>query len=810
VSSLAADMNVTHPLSEALSGIDATGTFAVHGKVPAEGLRLDVRGVGGIPLPISRQKARELCLVARPALHGNRDRTLLDRRVRDTWQIARNRITIDSAWNATLQGLLEKVRSGLGLQAESKLEARLHDLLIYAPGQFFLPHQDTEKDDSMMGTLVITLPSRFEGGAMVIEHNDQQVTFRDTGRALTFAAFYADCHHQVRPVTEGYRVVLTYDLSFGKTGNGRIALPASDAIDALEQEVRRFFKTRPPPTWSDGKPEEPPDRLVYLLDHQYSRRSLGWKRLKGVDAVRAAALLEVARRLDCEILLALADVHEVWGCEEEDGHGRYGSFRTSRWSTPYGYPEHDADDREEDEEYQKDEGGGFAGGSKDTPPLTELQDWSVELRHFVDPRGRSKPGASRPRDAEIIYTKASVRMRPFQSQHEGYMGNWGNTVERWYHRAAVVLWRREHTFVIRARMSASWAIAEISKSISLGRADDARHKAERVLPFWSAVAAPEANRELFGKTLRIAPALAQPTLAAALTAPFRIEHLTVESAPSLVAATERYGAAWFIEALARWSPSDEYGKQDERLNWLLKLARIVDVLRDNRSRERKSADGIARSIIEAQWAWLVDRYCSAAAWRPSEVSKALRQLDRSVLALLQSSAGYPDLRAEMLRFLTSDNAPVLSLVHLLQTAENGVRGREASKRKAVLEPIVHHCLAQLRKCLREPPRAADDWSIVTPEECRCALCAELARFLTDRKSVHFEWPLAKERRRHVHGVIDRHEMPVTHVTRRSGSPYTLVLDKTRALFDREAKLRAAWQCALDWLSEAELCSADAR
>jgi hypothetical protein len=181
-----------------------------------------------------------------------------------------------------------------------------------------------------------------------------------------------------------------------------------------------------------------------------------------------------------------------------------------------------------------------------------------------------------------------------------------------------------------------------------------------------------------------------------------------------------------------------------------------------------------------------------------------------VLALLDSSAGHPDLRAEMLRFLTSGACPVLSLVHLLHTAEDGVRGRAGGKRNAVLEPITDHSLAQLRKYLREPPRAADDWSIVTPEKCHCALCAELARFLVDRKRTHFEWPLAKERRRHVHGVIDRHEMPVTHVTRRSGSPYILVLDKTRALFDREAKERTAWQRALDWLCETELRSADAR
>lgn len=63
-----------------------------------------------------------------------------------------------------------------------------------------------------------------------------------------------------------------------------------------------------------------------------------------------------------------------------------------------------------------------------------------------------------------------------------------------------------------------------------------------------------------------------------------------------------------------------------------------------------------------------------------------------------------------------------------------------------------------------------------------------------------EWRLAKERRRHVHTIIDSHGLPVRHETLRSGSPYTLVLSKTQALFEREAAARRAWQTDLDWLA----------
>jgi hypothetical protein len=38
-----------------------------------------------------------------------------------------------------------------------------HAMLVYAPGQFFVEHQGSEKDDEMVGTLVVGLPSVFRG-----------------------------------------------------------------------------------------------------------------------------------------------------------------------------------------------------------------------------------------------------------------------------------------------------------------------------------------------------------------------------------------------------------------------------------------------------------------------------------------------------------------------------------------------------------------------------------------------------------------------------------------------------------------------
>lgn len=309
-------MATAQDVQQQLATIKAPGTFATRRSSPADDLRLEVTGVGRIGWPITRETARKLCAVARPARYGLKDETRFDPRVRDCWEIPKSRISIDGrSWGHTLRPMLDRIQRDLGLADGSRLRADLHNLLVYGPGQFFLTHQDSEKADEMIGTLIVVLPSNFTGGAIEIEHHNERVRFRGSGQTLTFIAFYADCHHRVRPIKTGHRVVLTYNLMVD--GDGSTASTATvTQIDELARSIAQYFEAPRRPRWSHDSRREPADRLVYLLNYQYTRRSLGWNRLKGVDGARAAALRQVAERLDCEIFLALADVHETWSCED--------------------------------------------------------------------------------------------------------------------------------------------------------------------------------------------------------------------------------------------------------------------------------------------------------------------------------------------------------------------------------------------------------------------------------------------------------------------------------------------------------------
>ncbi len=104
-----------------------------------------------------------------------------------------------------LADFLATVKGELGLPNAAGLTADLHSLLVYEPDQFFLPHQDSEKSDDMVATLVVTLPSSHAGGELVVEHNGEGSTYRGSKTTLSLVAFYAHCRHEVLKVKSGYR-----------------------------------------------------------------------------------------------------------------------------------------------------------------------------------------------------------------------------------------------------------------------------------------------------------------------------------------------------------------------------------------------------------------------------------------------------------------------------------------------------------------------------------------------------------------------------------------------------------------------------
>src|SRR5580700_5236059 len=197
-------------LARTLRG-DAPPGFSVELTAKTGDLSLEVEGFGHVRFPVTPAKARKLLSLGQPARFGRGEETVTDPDVRDTWEIPKELVRAE--WNdATLKDILATVKDELGLPYGAGLSADLHSLLVYEPGQFFVAHQDSEKDDSMVATLVVTLPSSYTGGELMVGHNEESMACQRSRRALSLVAFFADCRHEVLPVKSGYRITLTYNL----------------------------------------------------------------------------------------------------------------------------------------------------------------------------------------------------------------------------------------------------------------------------------------------------------------------------------------------------------------------------------------------------------------------------------------------------------------------------------------------------------------------------------------------------------------------------------------------------------------------
>ncbi len=178
----------------------------------------------------------------------------------------------------------------------------------------------------MVASLVVVLPSRAAGGELVVEHRGQRVTHRSSSTSLIFIAFYSDVVHEIRPVESGWRMALTYNLLLGPDspagatphGAGH-PVPEERVVEVATLLDRHFAEPADLPSWRRPRSEVgPPDRLVYLLDHDYTERGLGWSWLKGDDVPRAAILRAAAERAGCQAAVILGDVHETWDRRARD------------------------------------------------------------------------------------------------------------------------------------------------------------------------------------------------------------------------------------------------------------------------------------------------------------------------------------------------------------------------------------------------------------------------------------------------------------------------------------------------------------
>ena len=365
------------------------------------------------------------------------------------------------------------------------------------------------------------------------------------------------------------------------------------------------------------------------------------------------------------------------------------------------------------------------------------------------------------------------------------MGNYGNTLDRRYHRGAVVLWPRGRDFAVRAEASPAWALERLAELV-----DNDEHGAARdlaaTLDFWandyrtrSALDAAPA----FGLAVAIAAGFADAELATMLLQPFRLERITPADAPTLVALVDAYGEDWLKDLLRRWDPRPHgwYRNTDGRPEWLTALPKLGQAL------VAAGGGAVARILLAESWGRLAEAIGRARTTLPP--SRRISGLDELVAPtaglLAAASVDAPEIVAAMTTLLDDDD--LLTFLGRVLRAASEAEPDAWNGLRVTAELAVDRLRAQLVRPARDP----DDWSIDPAGACRreCRECRDLDAFLVDPVRRTVEWRQNEQYRRHIEDRIRTNELPVDHRTVKSGRPYTIALTKSSTLFDRESQQR---------------------
>lgn len=186
----------------------------------------------------------------------------------------------------------------------------------------------------MFATIIVVLPSKFTGGTLHLSHGTGS-TVVDLGNVsattTSVAAWYTDVLHEVKPVTSGYRLALSYNVIHTTTTLRPSVSASLHGVERLRHILLSWQQTL----------ATSPLKIIYLLDHHYAQSGLRGSSLKGHDAHLVAVLQGLAA--ECQIELGLASIECYKSGAAEGDYGQY----EGRGRRYYGYDSEDEDDREQ-------------------------------------------------------------------------------------------------------------------------------------------------------------------------------------------------------------------------------------------------------------------------------------------------------------------------------------------------------------------------------------------------------------------------------------------------------------------------------
>jgi len=745
-----------------LAAVDRPGNYFASGTVPLILPGLEVAGLGPVALPLTANAAKELIACCHQAPYGKGTETVVDTKVRKVWELDPGQFELlNPEWPGCVERVTDAVREHLGLK-EQILDAQLYKLLIYETGGFFLPHKDGEKVDRMVATLIVGLPSKHAGGELLVRHAGAESVIRFDGPAqqyaLQYAAFYADCEHEVKPLQSGYRLCLVYNLVLSGSSREQLRAP-----NFAEQTTQLTALLR---NWKAAKQTE---KLAFGLSHEYSKDGLSPQNLKGEDRTLAEVITSAAENAGCRATIGLLT---LWECGSASSDGDDGYDRYSRRSRYYD------DDSDDDDD-----------NSDGVYTMLDVDDASLTASDWIGLDGiRPRFGKLSFEEKEIV-SQWPIKQTTPEEEFEGYTGNAGMTLQRWYRQAVVAIWPNESHYCVICNAGTGASVAELCRMADqipgLSGDEKLQHRIEcrrfgvAIISKWKSghdvtvgdKRVSEANQMLKALSRIGSRGLVQKFLRKIVpTEPL------LTNAQRLARLCGRFG----------WSACDTglsvifEQKEPPRLNRNATLLHALCRHSDQDQAKIAICEKLTDMMLQAVITWATQIKFDHWDDRNVKAADLMRHLFKSQCLL--DDDGRLAKTLELIQQFTEKFNPVAVQIPVASELLPFL----TKHRPKNIQPIqnwLNSLQTLLEQRTAEEPQPPADFAREAVIVCTCANCKSMNTFLEAPAEKQFPLRVRQDLRNHVEQNIRQYKADLSTITIRQGSPQTLLCTKTNASWE---------------------------
>ena len=422
--------------------------------------------------------------------------------------------------------------------------------------------------------------------------------------------------------------------------------------------------------------------------------------------------------------------------------------------------------------------------------MGEIFETSLTAEHWIDDEGNGLPiGKMQIEEDEILDPDALTEGDPSEEDFEGYTGNAGMTLERWYRHAAIVLWPEARHFAVLCSNGSRKAVPALKQMVAKWQeakgADAAALKAQ-CIEFAKAILAkwPE---QRYARTYRSEPEteipdplkilaeLEEPKLIRDFLGDVLVKDASADPGDSIVGLCQQHGWETFQPELSIVMN----GTTSETIE---RNVRLLEQIATARPRKRAGWDELCKSLAEELIPAIeaIDREKPPTDWQAREVKRdeVLAGLVRSLLA-----SGQCELLSQFLAH-TLALPPIILTSYPLMTAHipalESLRPWLKKNLKKPCDGLTHWvaaCREQLETLTAREPQKLADYYREAPITCKCPECAEMKGFLQDPREPVHRFRVREERRKHLAARIHESHLDLDYRIEEKGSPYTLVCTK---------------------------------